>query len=79
MSPNPTPTQTDSPGKRDKPGGQSPRRQKATQPQPAPTNASNGVQSEQDPRVRRSNQAGDQDVDDSADGEEDGRGPDGVR
>lgn len=77
MNPNPTHARTDNPGKGEKgqPAGQASRGQKTpNQQQPPPTDKRRGGP-EQDERVRRSNQAGDQDVDDSGDGQ----GPDGVR
>lgn len=53
--------------------------QEPPNPQQSPANGKKRAESEQDPRVRRSNQAGDQDVDDSADMGGDDQGPDGTR
>lgn len=77
MNPNPTHAQTDNPRKGEKrpPSGQASRGQKTPNRQQPSTDKRRGG-SEQDEKVRRSNQAGDQDVDDSG---EDGQGPDGTR
>ena len=79
MTPNPTQAPTSRKEEKQQRADQPKRGQKPPNPQQSPSDIGKRAESEEDQRVRRSNQAGDQDVDDSADMSGDDQGPDGTR